>query len=57
MSIEADDEEWAHLQDAVNVYCDSLPDSVAVVKGKYRLSHQKWQAIPIADRLQTVLLH
>jgi len=32
-----DDEEWAQLQDAVNVYCDLLPDSVAVVKGEYRL--------------------
>ena len=23
-----DDEEWEHVQDAVNVYCDLLPDPV-----------------------------
>jgi len=29
---------------------------MAVVKGEYRLWHRKWQAIPIADRPQTVLV-
>ena len=31
----ADDEERQHVQDAVTVYCDLLPDPVTVVKGEY----------------------
>jgi hypothetical protein len=50
-----DDEEWEQVQGAVNVYCDLLPDPVAVVKSEYRLWHHKWQAIDIADRPKTVL--
>jgi len=50
-----DDEEWEHMQDAVNVYCDLLPDPVTVVNGEYRLWHHKWQAVDIAERPQTVL--
>ena len=50
----ADDEEWEHVQDAVNVYCGLLPDPVTVVKGEYRLWHRKWQAVDIAERPQTV---
>ena len=51
----ADDEEWEQLQDAVDIYSDLLPDSMAVVKGEYRLWHRKWQAIPTADRPKTAL--
>ena len=29
---------------------------MAVIKSEYRLWHLKWQAIPIADRPQTVLV-
>ena len=36
-----DDEEWERMKDAVNVYCDSLPDPVTVVKGVYRLWRHK----------------
>ena len=50
-----DDKEWEHVQDAVNVYCDLLPDPVTLVKGEYRLWHHKWQAVDIAERPQTVL--
>jgi len=36
-----DDEEWEQVQDAVNVYCDLLPNPVTVVNGEYRLWHDK----------------
>ena len=51
-----DDEEWEHVQDAVNVYCDLLPDPVTVVKGEYRLWHRQWQAVDIAERPQLFFL-
>jgi len=50
-----DDEEWEHVQDAVNVYYDLLPDPMTVVMGEYRLWHRKWQAVDIAERPQAVL--
>ena len=40
---------------AVDLYCDLLPDPVAVVKGEYRLWHHMWQAVSLPDRPKTVL--
>jgi len=49
----ADHVELDQLQDAVNVFCGLLPDSVTVMKSEYRLC----QAIPTVHRLLSALDH
>lgn len=51
----SDDTEWQRLEQAVQHYCELLPDPMAVIKGEYRLWYRKWKSIPVQDRPRTAL--